>query len=37
MASFVLATDLLKDLESVGIAALAFGALLLVLEGLDRL
>jgi hypothetical protein len=37
MAFLVLATDLLKDLESVGIAALAFGALLLVLEGLDRL
>jgi hypothetical protein len=36
MALLVLATDLVKDLESLGIAALAFGALLLVLEGLDR-
>jgi hypothetical protein len=26
----------LKDLEAVGIAALAFALLLLVLEGLDR-
>ena len=36
MSSLVLALDLVKDLESLGIVALAFGALLLVLEGLDR-
>jgi hypothetical protein len=36
MPFLVVATDLVKDLESLAIAALAFGALLLVLEGLDR-
>jgi hypothetical protein len=34
--SLLLATDLVKDLEALGIAALAFAALFLVLEALDR-
>jgi hypothetical protein len=34
--AFLLAADLVKDLESLGIALLAFGALFLVLKGLDH-
>jgi hypothetical protein len=36
MAFLVLAADLVKDLESLGIAALAFAVLFAILEGLDR-
>jgi hypothetical protein len=34
--SFLLAADVVKDLESLGIAVLAFAALFLVLKGLEH-
>jgi hypothetical protein len=34
--SFLLAAGVVKDLESLGIAVLAFAAFFLVLKGLDR-